>query len=329
MNVTSLGKVRWFGEFGLQAVAADSNELASAIEDFIRDYPLARGRRDGLRYVLQMEPLGRRMHEVKVEPSGADGATLDAAIPVGRPVARRAQLTTLGWGLERASSGTRYYTRRFIANDATPTEIVTAVDEANRALYGSRAKDLRWSLSVAPLRLEDDAPHRWELGIDGQAHVIRLGNLGTEKAGERTFWSDGNRISLGGPVHFGPRVAPFELGGREATMTMRIVVSRIRANVRRSLQAWRGTSWRQRLGILAAYALGGPGAGGGAVAATATSGALVWTIYTVRLGGEDMGSWVAKQEEYGQPTWTFAKPGAPLPDRDSDVWPAPRAEAPG
>lgn len=133
MNVKTPGKIRWFGEFGFQAVAADSNELASAIEDFIRDYPLARSRREGLRYVLNMAPLGHRMHEVRVEPT--DGTTLAATIPVGRPVARRAPLTTIGWALARASSGTRYYTRRFIANDAAPTEIVSAVDEANRALY--------------------------------------------------------------------------------------------------------------------------------------------------------------------------------------------------
>lgn len=182
---------------------------------------------------------------------------------------------------------------------------------------------------VYPMYLDDEASvgaqplHRWELDVDGQRHVVRLGSWGTEKGGTRTFWSDGSRISLGGPVHFGPRVAAFELGGREATMTMRIVVG-LRATVRRSFRTWRGTSWRQRLGILAAYVLGGPGVGGGAVAATANAGALIWTIYTLRLGGEDMGSWVARQENYERETWTFARPGAPLPDRDWDLWPTPR-----
>ena len=129
---TPRDKIRWFGEFGFQAVAADSNELASGIEDFVRDYPLDRGRREGLRYMLLMAPLGRRMHQVSVEPSTPDGATLEARIPVGRPVSRRAQLSTIGWALEQARSGTRYYTRPFIASDAAPTDIVNAVDEHRR-----------------------------------------------------------------------------------------------------------------------------------------------------------------------------------------------------
>ena len=151
MNLkTPRDKIRWFGEFGFQAVAADSIELASAIEDFLRDYPLARGRPDGLRYTLLMVPLGRRMHGVWIEPFPPDGTTLEARIPVGRPVSRRAQLSTIGWALEPASTGARSYTRRFIASDAAPTDIVTAVDEANRVLYGSRANDVRWSLNVLP-----------------------------------------------------------------------------------------------------------------------------------------------------------------------------------
>ena len=97
------------------------------------------------------------MHQVSVEPSAPDGAILEARIPVGRPVSRRAQLSTIGWALERESSGSRYYTRRFIASDAAPTDIVTAVDEANQVLYGSRANDVRWSLSVLPLYIEDEA----------------------------------------------------------------------------------------------------------------------------------------------------------------------------
>jgi hypothetical protein len=141
----------------VKAAAADSNELASAIGDFVRDYPLARGRREGLRYMLQMEPLGRRMHAVRIEPSAPDGATLEVTIPVGRPVARRAPLTNIGWPLERASSGTRYYTRRFVANRSATTDIVTAVDEANRVLYGSRAKDIRWSLNVSAMYLDGQA----------------------------------------------------------------------------------------------------------------------------------------------------------------------------
>lgn len=158
MNLkTPRDKIRWFGEFEFQAVAADSIELASGIEDFVRDYPLARGRGEGLRYMLHVVPLGRRMHQVSVEPSAPDGAILEARIPVGRPVSRRAQLTTIGWALERASSGTRYYTRRFIASDAAPTDIVTAVDQANRVLYGSRANDIRWSLNVLPQYAVDEA----------------------------------------------------------------------------------------------------------------------------------------------------------------------------
>lgn len=315
------GTVGWFGDFDSQAIAADSNELASAIEDFLRDYPLARGHHQGIRYVLHMEPLGRRMHGVRLEPLGPDGATLEATIPVGRPVARRAPLTTIGWPLERASTGTRHYTRRFTASDAAPAEIVNAVDEANRALYGGRAKDIRWSLSVSPMYVDAQALHRWSFDVDGQPYVVRLGVWGAEKAGNRTFWSDGNRISLGGPVHIGPRVATFELGGREATMTMRIVAGSMRGAAARSLQGWRRTSWRQRLGILAAFVFGGPGVGGGVVAATAPSGALIWTIYTLRLGDEDMGSWVVKQENYERETWTFAPPGALLPDRDWELWP--------
>jgi hypothetical protein len=159
MNLkTPRDRIRWFGEFGFQAVAADSIELASAIEDFLRDYPLARGRRDGLRYMLLMVPLGRRMHGVRIEPFPPDGTTLEARIPVGRPVSRRAQLSTIGWALEPASTGTRSYTRRFIASDAAPTDIVTAVDEANRVLYGSRANDVRWSLNVLPRPEPGDRP---------------------------------------------------------------------------------------------------------------------------------------------------------------------------
>jgi hypothetical protein len=158
MNVkTPRDKIRWFGEFGFQAIAADSIELASGIEDFVRDYPLARGGREGLRYMLHMEPLGRRLHVVTVELSTSDGTTLEARIPVGRPVSRRAQLSTIGWALERASSGTRYYTQRFIANRSAPTDIVTAVDEANRVLYGSRANDIRWSLNVSPGYIDGEA----------------------------------------------------------------------------------------------------------------------------------------------------------------------------
>ena len=155
-------------EFGLQAEAANSNELASAIEDFLRDYPLARGCREGLRYMLFMVPMGRRMHAVTVEPSARDGATLEARIPVGRPVSRRAQLSTIGWALERASSGTRYYTRRFIANRSAPTDIVTAVDEANRALYGSRANDIRWSLNVSPTYPDGEARDAGEAHWSGR-----------------------------------------------------------------------------------------------------------------------------------------------------------------
>jgi hypothetical protein len=153
------GEVRWFGEFGLEAAAANSSELEWAIEDFLRDYPLARGRRESRRYILNMAPLGGRMHAVRLEPSAPDGTTLEATIPIGRPAGRRALLTTIGWALERASSGTRYYTRRFTANDAAPMEIVNAADEANRLLYGSRAKDMRWALMVWPLYLVDEASH--------------------------------------------------------------------------------------------------------------------------------------------------------------------------
>jgi hypothetical protein len=156
MHVKTPGKVRWFGEFRSEAVAADSTELTSAIADFISDYPPARGRREGRRYALDMKPFGVRMHQVSVEAAAPDGATLEATIPVGRPAGRRTALTTVGWAVERTSSGTRYYTRRFNANDAAPTDIVKAVDDANRTLYGNRAKNVRWSLSVRPVYLGDE-----------------------------------------------------------------------------------------------------------------------------------------------------------------------------
>ena len=153
VNVKTPGTVQWFGEFGSQAVADNPTELASAIADFIRDYPLATARREGRRYALDISPLGVRMHQVSVEATAPDGATLEATIPVGRPVGRRAALTTLGWTVERLSSGTRYYTRRFIANVGAPRDIVDAIGDANRTLYGDRAKDVRWSLIVRPMYL--------------------------------------------------------------------------------------------------------------------------------------------------------------------------------
>ena len=155
MNVKTPGKVRWFGEFRSEAVAVDSTELASAFADFIRDYPQARGRREGRRYALDISPSGVRMHQVSLEATARDGAILEATIPVGLPAGKRAALTSVGWAVERGRSGTRYYTRRFIADDAAPTDIVDAIVDANRTLYGNRAKDVRWSLSVRPMYLAD------------------------------------------------------------------------------------------------------------------------------------------------------------------------------
>jgi len=155
VKVKTLAKVHWFGKFRLQSVAVDPTELAAAIADFIRDYPQARGRREGRRYALLISPLGVRMHQVSVAATGPDGATLEATIPVGRPANRRAALTTVGWAVERVRPGTRNYTRRFIAGDAAPMDIVDAIGDANRTLYGDRAKDVSWSLSVRPMYLGD------------------------------------------------------------------------------------------------------------------------------------------------------------------------------
>lgn len=116
------------------------------------------------------------MHQVSVEATGPDGATLEATIPVGHPANRRTALTTVGWAVERVRPGTRNYTRRFIAGDAAPSDIVDAIGDANRTLYGDRAKDVSWSLIVRPMYLGDGLDEGGEARPDqrptGRPHAL-------------------------------------------------------------------------------------------------------------------------------------------------------------
>lgn len=161
-------EVRWFGLFAEQAVAADPSELESAIGDFIRDFRLGRD------HQLRIEPRGRGMFSVRLEPSPTDGTALAVRIPVGTG-GRRASLTSIGWAIERVTSGTPYYTRQFIRRDVAPEEVVRAIVEAYQLLYGDRAKGLRWAVFVDPISAEtSDSGRRLMVGNTGTSSETRL-----------------------------------------------------------------------------------------------------------------------------------------------------------
>ena len=158
---------------------------------------------------------------------------------------------------------------------------------------------------------------RWEVELDGTVHVVDLVKT-------RLFLADGVEHSLGGILHLGPRVATFELAGHPASLTSRSLAAGVRATYRRSWSRMRdGASLRRLPLIVLAYVIGGSGIGGGAAGAEASSSMLMWGIFELRVDDELKGSWVVTTRG-DTSSWTFVQPDEPLPDRDWDVWPAPR-----
>ena len=158
----------------------------------------------------------------------------------------------------------------------------------------------------------------WTIRVAGTRHRVALGKR------PRAFWVDGVEHSLGGFFGLGPRTAAFDLAGREASMTLRLVAPYPRANLKR----WFRKGVPRRLPhTLLAYIVGGVGVGAGAAAGSfVASTVFQWAIYELRVHGESRGSWVSTVTG-DSGSWVFVEPGGALPERDWADWPAPRPGA--
>lgn len=325
-RVTTSDEVRWFGEFELEAKAASAAELAGAIGDFLRDrHGLAR---QGLDRTMSVNPQAGRMHSVVLEPPTISWAALTARIPAGS-AGRRDALTGIGWAIEKSSTGTRYYTRRFGDADRAPEEAARAIVDAGELLYGDRAKGVRWSIRVDPMRPKTavtvqripGVAQEWRVQLDGTGHQIVLGK------GPRAFLVDGVQHSLGGVIHRGPRIAAFDLSGHAASVTATHLSPTVGANLRHRFKKDRTLGLPRT--ILVSIVAGGA-AGSGAPAASGVA-ALVWgwVIYELLVDGHHRGSWVrCLGGEKAWAGWVFVRPGEALPQRDWIGWPALPAPSP-
>jgi len=146
----------------------------------------------------------------------------------------------------------------------------------------------------------------------GGRHRVEIAKPSFLAGPARAFSVDGAPYSLGKLFQRASREVEVELGPETARLTMHGVIPRagirFRRALRGSLKPW----------VLLAYLFG---EGGGASGAAATGTMLTWMIYTLSVGGRDRGSWVIRSVGGVAEAIQFAKPGAALPDENSDQWP--------
>lgn len=313
------GGVGWFGEFELQALAADQGELAEAIRDFIADrHGLAR---HGLGRRMSVHPTTGTTHTVLLEPPTSSGAPLTARIPPGA-AGRRAALTESGWAIEKTQTGTRYFTRRFDDLGHAADDTGRAIVDSYLRLYGDRAKGVSWSVRVDPLHPDTagtvhrvlGAAQEWRVRLGETEHRIVLGT------GPRAFMVDGVPHALGPGIKVGPRSVVFNLGGHKASMTWSNVTPTIGANFMRRLRT------NRTLGVpltVLVSVLFGAAAGSGAAAAGAEAMVKGWAVYDLRVNGRSQGSWVRSLGGGNAfEGWVFVRPSEALPHGDWINWPA-------
>jgi hypothetical protein len=156
---------------------------------------------------------------------------------------------------------------------------------------------------------------RWKImDSNGVAHIVEVAQPNVRSGFARSFTCDGRTYSLGSLIQRAPRLATFEVAGRQASMTMRPVLPRAGLRFRRAI----GGSLRPAA-ILAF--LFGSGAGGGAAAASAAGTMFSWTIYSLTVERVDQGSWVYRSDEGLHQDPIFVAPGGSLPDGNTVDWP--------
>lgn len=159
---------------------------------------------------------------------------------------------------------------------------------------------------------------RWDLTIARQRHVVELGPPTALGGAPRRFAVDGQELTLGGWFHLGPRVADFDVAGRPARLTMRMVGPNRRIRLRRVL----GRLLNPRsLGAIVASALAGGGSGAGVAADRASAAMLAWTIYELTVDGRARGAWVATNIGGEIESWHRVRSGEHLPDGSNETWP--------
>jgi hypothetical protein len=151
--------------------------------------------------------------------------------------------------------------------------------------------------------------HEWPIQVAGMRHRVLLG-------GPRDFSVDGVEHSLGRLFHSGARTAEFELEGRRASVTLRLVAPSMRANFKRP--SVKG-GFRLLPALVLAYFDPSTAAG-----SLLKSSVIQWAIYELRVDGESLGCWVSTVSRESS-SWMFVEPGGALPERDWVHWPAPRA----
>ena len=149
----------------------------------------------------------------------------------------------------------------------------------------------------------------WQVLVAGQPHHVALG------PGTNAFLVDGVLYSLGGTFHRGPRAATFQLGGQEASITLRLMAPAKGASFKRLVRE----AIRNPL-VLATYLLGGEGGG---VASGLAKAQWAWAIYELHVGGQSQGSWVSSVAGEAE-SWTFVAAGGALPEPAWLNWPSPR-----
>ena len=149
----------------------------------------------------------------------------------------------------------------------------------------------------------------WLVNVAGRPHRIDLG------PGARAFSANGVEHSLGGTFHRGPRTATFQLGDKEASISLRLVAPAFGSTFKRLVR----DAIRNPL-VLGTYLLGGEGGGVGAGLAKVQS---AWAIYELRVGGKSRGSWISTVVGDFE-SWTFVEPGGALPEPGWLNWPSAR-----
>ena len=99
----------------------------------------------------------------------------------------------------------------------------------------------------------------WAILLGDVSHVVTLGSWGTWRGAPSEFTCDVATIKLTGRVPSRIRTASFDIAGHVAEMTRRIVSPSLRLGYRRAF----GGSLRRLPSTILAYALAGPGVGGG------------------------------------------------------------------
>jgi hypothetical protein len=145
---------------------------------------------------------------------------------------------------------------------------------------------------------------RWEIVLDGVAHIIELGRSG-ESPLQITHWFRVDGVAHGVRQFFAirPAVSAFTVAGHPGTMTRRLIQEGFKSQLRRSY-GWEWRNWKKVL--TAGFFAGGVGVAGALDPPLPTE---TW-VYTLKIDGNSEGSWVGVQRS--QP--------ATLGGRDVPAW---------